>query len=171
MRRLISLDELVGFRSRVCSAKEIKAETPTLVVSGGTCGQASGANDIMRIVKRCILEQDLGDKISLRITGCHGFCQVEPFILVEPGLHLYPNLKMEDVPRVIDAALGDYVESDLVYSDPAIGAKSECQEDIPFFGKQTRTILGSNQTTLWYGLRDNGIDVPLTGGSGLLQEF
>ena len=34
MRRLISLDELVGFRARVSSAKDIKAETPTLVVSG-----------------------------------------------------------------------------------------------------------------------------------------
>ncbi len=115
------------------------------MVSGGTCGQASGANDIMRIVKRCILEQDLGDRISLRITGCHGFCQVEPFILVEPGEHLYPRLKMEDVPRVIDAALGGYVESDLIYTDPFIGAKFDHQNEIPFFKKQTRTILGSNQ--------------------------
>jgi NADH-quinone oxidoreductase subunit F len=145
MRQLTSIDEFVGFRSRVASAKKIKAETPTLVVSGGTCGQASGANDIMRIVKRCILEQDLGDRISLRITGCHGFCQVEPFILVEPGQHLYPRLKMEDVPRVIDAALGGVVEPELIYTEPFIGAKFDRQDEIPFFKKQTRTILGSNQ--------------------------
>ncbi len=145
MRRLTTLDELVGFRARVESTKKIKAETPTLVVSGGTCGQASGANDIMRIVKRCILEQDLGDRISLRITGCHGFCQVEPFILVEPGQHLYPRLKMEDVPRVVDAALGGYVEKSLIYSEPLIGATFETQDEIPFFKKQTRTILGANQ--------------------------
>ena len=145
MRQLTSLDEFVGFRSRVASAKKIKAETPTLVVSGGTCGQASGANDIMRIVKRCILEQDLGDRISLRITGCHGFCQVEPFILVEPGQHLYPRLKMEDVPRVIDAALGGVVEPELIYTEPFIGAKFDRQDEIPFFKKQTRTILGTNQ--------------------------
>lgn len=145
MRRLTSLDELVGFRTRVASAKKIKAETPTLVVSGGTCGQASGANDIMRIVKRCILEQNLGDRISLRITGCHGFCQVEPFILVEPGQHLYPRLKMEDVPRVVDAAIGGYVESELIYTEPFIGAKFDRQDEIPFFKKQTRNILGTNQ--------------------------
>ena len=145
MRRLTTLDELVGFRARVTSAKKIKAETPTLVVSGGTCGQASGANDIMRIVKRCILERDLGDQISLRITGCHGFCQVEPFIFVEPGRHLYPKLKMEDVPRVIDATLSGRVESDLIYTEPEIGVKYDCQDDIPFFKKQTRTILGTNQ--------------------------
>ncbi|MCD4749477.1 MAG: FAD-dependent oxidoreductase [Thermoanaerobaculales bacterium] len=145
MRRLLSLDELVDFRERVSSEKNMKPEIPTLVVSAGTCGQASGANDIMRIVKRCILEQGLGDKIELRVTGCHGFCQVEPFILVEPGLHLYPQLKMEDVPRVIEAVLGGYVEEDLIYSEPQVGTKFHSQSDVPFFKKQTRTILGSNQ--------------------------
>ncbi len=145
MRRLLFLDELVGFRERIASEKRMKAGTPTLVVSAGTCGQASGANDIMRIIKRCILEQGLGDKVELRITGCHGFCQVEPFILVEPGLHLYPRLKMENVPRVIEAVLGGYVEEDLIYSEPQVGTSYHSQSDIPFFKKQTRTILGSNQ--------------------------
>lgn len=145
MRPLLTLDDLVGFRGRICGEKSIKAEIPTLVVSAGTCGQASGANDIMRIIKRCILEQGLGDQIELRVTGCHGFCQVEPFILVEPGLHLYPQLKMEDVPRVIKAVLGGDVEEDLIYSEPQVGTKFHSQSDIPFFKKQTRTILGSNQ--------------------------
>jgi NADH-quinone oxidoreductase subunit F len=145
MRKLKSLDDLIGFRDRVSGEKRLKAEIPTLVVSAGTCGQASGANDIMRIVKRCILEQNLGDRIELRITGCHGFCQVEPFILVEPGLQLYPQLRMEDVPRVIEAVLGGYVEEDLIYTEPQVGTKFLCQSDIPFFKKQTRTILGYNQ--------------------------
>ena len=146
MRRLLTLDELVGFRSRICSAESLKNENPTLIISGGTCGQASGANDIMRIVKRCILEQDLGDRVELRITGCHGFCQVEPFILVEPGEHLYPQLKMEDVPRVIAAALEGQVAEELVYSEPHLGTRFDCQSEIPFFRKQTRTIIGRNQT-------------------------
>ena len=145
MRKLQSLDDLIGFRERVSGEKDLKTQTPTLVVSAGTCGQASGANDIMRIIKRHILKENLGDKIELRITGCHGFCQVEPFILVEPQLHLYPQLKMEDVPRVIEAVLGGYVEEDLIYTEPQVGTKFHSQSDIPFFKKQTRTILGSNQ--------------------------
>jgi NADH-quinone oxidoreductase subunit F len=123
----------------------MKAEIPTLVVSAGTCGQASGANDIIRIVKRTILEQDLSDRIDLRITGCHGFCQVEPFILVEPGQHLYPRLAMEDVPRVIEATLEDRVESELIYTDPDTGIVYEVQDDIPFFARQSRTVLAGNQ--------------------------
>jgi len=145
MRKLITLDELIGFRERVTSEEDPVVETPTLVVCAGTGGQASGSNDILRIIKRQILEQNLSDKIELRITGCQGFCEMDPFILVEPQLHLYPRLRMNDVPRVIKAALGGYVEQELIYKEPQIGTSFESQNDIPFFKKQTRTILGNNQ--------------------------
>ena len=145
MRKLTTLDELTGFRERVASGADAEDETPTLVVCAGTGGQASGSNDILRIIKRHILEKNLGDKIELRITGCQGFCEMDPFILVEPQLHLYPRLRMRDVPKVIDAALGGYVEKDLIYQEPQIGVSFECQNEIPFFKKQTRTILGNNQ--------------------------
>jgi NADH-quinone oxidoreductase subunit F len=145
MRKLTSLDELIGFRTRVESEGTLKARTPTLVVCAGTGGQASGSNDILRIIKRQILQRDLGDKIELRITGCQGFCEMDPFILVEPELHLYPRLRMEDVPRVIDAALSGTVDEDLIYTEPEVKTRFEHQGDIPFFKKQTRTILGNNQ--------------------------
>jgi NADH-quinone oxidoreductase subunit F len=145
MRKLISVDELIGFRERVMSAGGMKDETPTLVVCAGTGGQASGSNDILRIIKRHILKNDLGDKIELRITGCQGFCEMDPFILVEPHLHLYPRLKMEDVPKVIEAAIEGRVEEDLIYTEPQVQTRFEHQDEIPFFKKQTRTILGTNQ--------------------------
>ena len=70
---------------------------------------------------------------------------MDPFILVEPGQHLYPKLKMEDIPRVIDAAIGGVIDEELVYKE---SREQKCyyhQKDIPFFKKQTRTILGNNQ--------------------------
>jgi NADH-quinone oxidoreductase subunit F len=117
-----------------------------LVVCAGTGGQASGSNDVIRVIKRYILDHGLHEKIQLRITGCQGFCEMDPFILVEPGQHLYPQLEMEDVPRVIEAAMGGYVEEDLIYREPGERKTYHSQADIPFFQKQTRTILGNNQT-------------------------
>ncbi|MEW6367168.1 MAG: FAD-dependent oxidoreductase [Acidobacteriota bacterium] len=145
MVRLTSVDELISFRRRVQEVKSARPARPTLVLCAGTGGQASGSNDIMRVIKRHILEHNLQDKIQLRITGCQGFCEMDPFIVVEPGQHLYPRLKMEDVPRVINSALGGYVEEDLLYREPHATVKYHCQSDIPFFKSQTRTILGSNQ--------------------------
>lgn len=118
---------------------------PCIVICGGTGGQASGSNDLIRIIKRRILEQDLHDKLDLRITGCLGFCEMDPFIIVEPGYNLYPKLKMEDVSRIIDAAVKGEVIEDLLYREPGSTVKRYSEKEIPFFQGQTRIVLGQNQ--------------------------
>ena len=145
MNKLRSVEDLLNFRRRVLEEKESAPEITTLVVCAGTGGQASGSNDVIRIIKRHVLERSLQGKIDLRITGCQGFCEMDPFIVVEPGHHLYPKLKMEDVGRVIDAALGGYIVEDLIYKEVSEEKSFHNQQDIPFFKKQTRTILGYNQ--------------------------
>ncbi len=141
MRRITSIEEFRQFRQIVM---EEETGDLSIVVCAGTGGQASGANDIIRIIKKHILNKKLQDKISLKITGCQGFCEMDPFVIIEPGSHLYPKLKMEDIPKIIDSAVnGDLVE-ELLYKE----SKKTCFEskaDIPFFQKQTRTILGRNE--------------------------
>ncbi|MBT3224047.1 MAG: NADH-quinone oxidoreductase subunit F, partial [Proteobacteria bacterium] len=142
MQRMESIEDFSSFRKRLLASK---AEKPTLVVSAGTCGQASGANDLIRLIKRHIIARKANDRVSLRITGCLGFCEVEPFILAEPGGHLYPNLKMENVAEVLDATLEGRVAEGLVYREPGTNLPFDDQDAIPFFKGQTRTILGNNQ--------------------------
>jgi NADH-quinone oxidoreductase subunit F len=145
MEKILSVDDFVDFRRRVLKGAEGETPELTLVVCAGTGGQASGSNDVIRVIKRYILDHGLHEKIQLRITGCQGFCEMDPFIVVEPGQHLYPKLEMEDVPRVIEAALSGRVEEGLIYHEPGERRTYHCQADIPFFRKQTRTILGYNQ--------------------------
>ncbi len=145
MNRVSSVLEFSGLRERIQDDKKIQYEKPTLVVCAGTGGQASGSNDVLRIIKRYILDRSLQTKIGLRVTGCQGFCEMDPFIVVEPGRHLYPKLKMEDVPHVIDAAVGGFVDESLIYRDPHEKKQYHNQDDIPFFKKQKRLILGDNQ--------------------------
>ena len=109
------------------------AGKPCLIICAGTGGQASGSNDLIRIIKRQIIERNLGDRLSLRITGCQGFCEMDPFIVVEPGHAVYPRLKMKHVPRIIDAVLKGHVVEELLYREPGTTRKCGCQEDIPFF--------------------------------------
>ena len=94
------------------------AGKPCLIICAGTGGQASGSNDLIRIIKRQIIERDLGDRLSLRITGCLGFCEMDPFILVEPQHAVYPKLDMKHVPRIIDAVLKGEVVEELLYREP-----------------------------------------------------
>ncbi len=145
MRKLSSVEELKNFRLRIADEREIDKRKPTIVISADTGGQASGANDLIRLFKRHIVEQNLQQRVSIRITGCHGFCEMNPYVLVEPGGYFYPRLKPENVSKVVDAAVGGYVDERLILKDPAQKTSYPRQDDIPFFKKQRRTVLGANQ--------------------------
>jgi len=132
MRKLKSVDDLRGFRRRLISERKSNQDIPVL-------------DDIIRLIKRYIVERSLQQRISLRITGCHGFCEMNPYVLVEPGGHFYPKLKTEDVPRVVEAAVGGFVDEGLIYQEPHQDKKYACQNEVPFFKLQTRTILSENQ--------------------------
>ncbi|MDI9569114.1 MAG: NADH-ubiquinone oxidoreductase-F iron-sulfur binding region domain-containing protein [Pseudomonadota bacterium] len=143
MRSFQTIAEFKAYRKSLLDAKD--KGKPCLVICGGTGGQASGSNDLIRVIKRQILEQNLHDRLSLRITGCLGFCEMDPFIIVEPGYNLYPKLKMADVPRIVAAAVKGEVVEDLLYREPGSTVIRFSEQDIPFFQGQTRIVLGQNQ--------------------------
>ena len=143
MKRISSIEDFIDFRELII--QEPTGNKPCLVLCAGTGGQASGSNDVMRLVKRYIIEQNLHEKISLRITGCLGFCEMDPFIVVEPGNHLYPKIALADIPRIIESALQGKVIEKLLYKEADNPRCFRSQHEIPFFKNQKRTILGKNQ--------------------------
>ncbi|HOP79802.1 MAG TPA: (2Fe-2S) ferredoxin domain-containing protein, partial [Armatimonadota bacterium] len=98
MERLTSVEEFRTLQSRVIAA--LDPTVPTIVIPAGTCVQASGASDLIRVAKRYLLEKRLTDKVRLRISGCHGFCEMEPSVLIEPQKTFYPRVSMRDVSRI-----------------------------------------------------------------------
>jgi len=143
MLRLTSVKQLEELRDVLSESTD--DNVPRLVVCAGTACQASGSNGLIRVIKKHIIQKALAGKVTLRITGCHGFCEMGPFVLTEPQQAFYTQVKPEDVPRIIEAMLsGGYVE-DLLYRDPNTGQKYYKRGDIPFFKNQMRNILGLNQ--------------------------
>ena len=143
MERLKSIEELQALRERMVADR--KPNLPVIVITAGTCGQASGANDLIRIAKREILAKGLADTVGLRITGCHGFCQAEPSVVIEPEGIFYPKLKIQGMVNVVRAASRGEVLEELLWRDPKTRRRVRKQAEIPFFGRQTRTILSRNQ--------------------------
>ena len=143
MKRLESIDDFKELQERLIA--EQKNKMPTIVISAGTCGQASGANDLIRITKRELLARELTDKINLRITGCHGFCEMEPSILIEPYRIFYPKINIDNMVRIIDAVIKEKVLDDLLFMDPETGKAIQTQDELPFYKHQVRTILGQNE--------------------------
>ncbi len=143
MERLRSIDEFESLQSRLKADRD--PSTRTIVIPAGTCGQASGANDLIRVTKRELLERGLTDEVHLRITGCHGFCEAEPSVLIEPRATFYPKVDVNKMIRIVCAVAEDSVHEDLFLVDPRTGKPIEKQGDIPFFRGQTRTLLARNE--------------------------
>lgn len=143
MERLKSYSEFKAFQNLLKADKDSKGTT--IIINAGTCGQASGANDLIRATKRELLAKGLTDKLKLRITGCHGFCQMEPSLLIEPTRTFYPNVDGAEMGRVINALLNGEVVEDLLFIDPLTGERIEKQEDIPFFKNQVRRLISRNE--------------------------
>jgi len=143
MLRLSSIDELRKLCDLLSDAPD--ENIPHIVIPTGTCGQASGANDLIRAAKREILAKGLNKKVRLRITGCHGFCQMEPSVLVEPRRVFYPRVDLKDIQRIVRAAASEEVVTDILFMDPETGRPIERQDDIPFFSKQVRRLLSWNE--------------------------
>lgn len=143
MHILSSIKELTELRSILFThADENK---PRLVICAGTACKASGSGGIIRVVKKHLIGKHLVGKVSLRITGCHGFCEMGPFILTEPQHAFYKQVNLDDIPRIIEAMLADIYIEELLYQDPHTGEKYYNRDDIPFFKNQQRSILALNQ--------------------------
>jgi len=124
---------------------DLDRSLPRLVMCAGTACRASGANNIIGAVQGYIIRKGLSDRISLLTTGCHGFCEMGPFILAEPQRAFYTQVNIDDVPKIVDAVLSNRYLDELLYRDPHTGEPFYRLDDIPFFKNQRRTILGMNQ--------------------------
>ncbi len=143
MPKLKSINELKELKSRIIADHD--TSIPTIVISAGTCGQASGANDLIRITKRELIANGLTNRIHLRITGCHGFCEMEPSVLIEPSRIFYPKVTIENMSRIIKSIYREEILEDLLFNDPESGKPIIRQDDIPFYKNQKRTLLSINE--------------------------
>jgi len=143
MKRLTCIDEFRALQGRLRKQRDGRAVT--LVIPAGTCGIASGAGALIHEAQRAILAHRLADKVHLRVTGCHGFCQMEPSILVEPRRTFYPKVNPVDVEKIVQAAAGGNAVRDLLPVNPLTGQAVERQDDIGFFANQIRGVLGQNE--------------------------
>ncbi|OPX18746.1 MAG: NADH dehydrogenase [Desulfobacca sp. 4484_104] len=85
------------------------------------------------------------DQVEVKATGCHGFCEQGPLVVVHPQGVFYHKVKVEDVPDIIARTVqkGEVIES-LLYALPTTKEKISLEKDVPFYKLQKRIIFGSN---------------------------
>jgi len=143
MPRLSTVEELTEFRQELVATRE--ANRPCVAICAGAGCLASGASEVIAAFKAELAAQGLEAEIDTRGTGCPGFCERGPVVVLHPEGICYLQVKPDDVPEIVAQSLkGSKVVERLLYADPATGERAIHESDIPFYQHQERTLLSSN---------------------------
>ena len=144
MPRLSSAVELAALREELSACRVEKQAT--VIVCGGTGCQASGCQAVKAAFQEELQNQGLAEAVTLRVTGCHGFCEQGPLAVIEPSNIFYCHLKPEDVAEIVkETVIGGKAVERLLYRDPVTGEQIERESEIPFYASQDRVLLSQNR--------------------------
>ncbi len=79
------------------------------------------------------------------MTGCHGFCERGPLLVINPQKLFYQKVQVEDVPEILSETIekGNVIDR-LLYVNPVTGEKIVHEDEVPFYKLQERIIFGKN---------------------------
>ena len=143
MNRLSSPDELEGIRKSIIKQRD--PNKPCITICSGTGCHAYGCERVAAAFKQEVKQQGLETNIDVRATGCHGFCERGPLVVIRPGSIFYQRVSVEDVLEIISETVlkGDIIDR-LLYTDPNTGKKIIYEHEVPFYKKQKRLVFGNN---------------------------
>jgi NADH-quinone oxidoreductase subunit F len=143
MARLNSPEALETFRRDLLSRKD--PNRPCISICAGTGCLAFGAGDVIAAFQAEIEKQGLTADVDTKGTGCPGFCERGPVVVINPGEICYLQVKPGDVPEIISQTIREKKVVDrLLYEDPDTGEKIIRESDIPFYKHQERNVIGHN---------------------------
>ena len=143
MPRINSPDELEKVRQEVLSRRD--QNEPCISICAGAGCLASGAGEVISAFQAEIDKQGLKREVNTKGTGCPGFCERGPVVVIYPEEICYLQVKPEDVPEIVSQTIKEKKVVDrLLYVDPSTGEKATCESDIPFYKNQERILLSSN---------------------------
>lgn len=113
-----------------------------ILICAGTGCTSSGSPKLVEQLKEELEKQGLAEQVQVKITGCHGFCEQGPLLIVEPQKTFYTRVQVEDIPEIVSQHLvGGKVVERLLYKDPVTGEAAQTYETVPFYAKQQRLVL------------------------------
>jgi NADH-quinone oxidoreductase subunit F len=143
MPRINSPAELEELRKGILSKRD--PNKPCITLCSGTACHASGSKEVAASIEEEIKKQGLSAKVDFRKTGCHGFCEKGPIIVIHPEKICYLQIEPKDVPEIISETIKEKkVIERLLYTDPNTNEKIIHEFEIPFYKNQERLVFGSN---------------------------
>lgn len=139
MKQIRDVLDLERIREQILKERESEKIVLRACISTGCRAQKS--LKVVDALRSAIEEQGLQDTIKIRKTGCHGFCEMGPIMVVEPENIFYCKVRPEDVNEIVSklTSNGDVVER-LLWKDPITKERITFERDLPIYKKQKKNV-------------------------------
>ena len=115
MKRINSTADLESIRDAILRQRD--AFTKNIRICNTGC-QARKSLKVSTALSQEIKARGLADTVAIKETGCHGFCELGPILVIEPENIFYCRVKAEDIPEIIsETILGDRIIDRLLWQD------------------------------------------------------
>lgn len=127
--------------------ESLSGNHPRVRVCGGPGCLASGSKAIFEtfLEEARKLGMDLETTLDVSQTGCHGFCQRGPLVMVDPGDIFYERVKISDVREILEKTVRDgRVVKRLLHREKGKSVSARRPGDIAFYSRQEKRVLGNS---------------------------
>ncbi len=126
---------------------ELDQKYPCITICGGTGCRVFGSEKVAEAFRKELIDHSLQVDVDfdVKVTGCHGFCEQGPLVVIRPQGIMYAQVGVKDVPEIVKKTIieGQIVER-LLYTNPQSDDKIEHEHEVPFYKNQHRVILDLN---------------------------
>jgi len=143
MKKIRSKSDLAQVIEQIRSGRDPK-RTMISLCNGSGCG-AYGTAKVKACLEEELSRQGLTEEVEIKLTGCHGFCEKGPVMVIHPSGVFYPQMNEERVPEIVEKTVRDgQVVNRFLYTDPVSKTKIVHEKEIPFYKFQQRMVFGNN---------------------------
>ena len=143
MEQLKSPSDLEKLRKDILANKDPNGPAVAVCVSTGC--EALGVKGVLKAFEEEIRKQGLEGKIGIKETGCLGFCEKGPRVVIYPEEIYYFKVKSTDVPEIVSKTLiNKEIVERLLYADPITAQRARHLSEVPFYKYQNRLLLDNN---------------------------
>jgi NADH-quinone oxidoreductase subunit F len=117
------------------------SDKKTIFVCQGT-GCVSGGGDLVYNALKDEIKRAGLKNVEVDFTGCHGFCEQGPNVVIEPEGIFYTHVNPDDAAEIVSSHFCNGVPVErLFYRDPVSGKSVPYYSEINFYKKQQRVVL------------------------------
>jgi NADP-reducing hydrogenase subunit HndC len=113
-----------------------------VLVCGGAGCTSSHSEEIIKALEEQIAAKGLADEIKVIKTGCFGLCAIGPIMIVYPEGSFYSEVKVEDVPEIVEEHLvKGHIVKRLLYDETVPLDTIKSLNQTAFYKKQKRVAM------------------------------